>query len=299
MKKGIILTLGTAVISGVSIFINQFGVKMANPYLFTGAKNIVVAVLLTGLILTLMRLKEFKQLTRQNWLSLIVIGLVGGSVPFLMFFKGLSLATGSEAAYLHKFLFVFVAILAPIFLKEKFKLNYLLGFLSLFFGSALLFKIQFPLSLDSGDWLILGASLLWGIECILAKKVLSSLSGRMVAWGRMTFGALFIILFWVATGQANLFWQLSGSQWSWIILTAGLLFGYVLTWYTGLKYIPATQAAVILSLGAPITGLLEILQGKLYSGLQVQGMILMVGAVVCLIIMQKKCSPSLTPQSTH
>jgi len=216
-----------------------------------------------------------------------------------MFFKGLSLATGSEAAYLHKFLFVFVAILAPLFLKEKFKLNYLLGFLTLFFGSALLFKVQLPLSLDSGDWLILGASGLWGIECIIAKKLLNDLSGRMVAWGRMTFGALFIILFWLVTGQASLFWQLSGPQWSWIILTAGLLFGYVMTWYSGLKYLPATQAAVILSLGAPFTGLLEILQGKVYSGLQIEGIILMVAAVIFLGIMQKKCSPYLTPQNTH
>ncbi len=38
-KKGLMFVLGTAIISGVSIFINKFGIKGIDAYLFTGAKT--------------------------------------------------------------------------------------------------------------------------------------------------------------------------------------------------------------------------------------------------------------------
>lgn len=299
MNKGIILTFTTAMISGVSIFINQFGVKVVNPYIFAGLKNIVVAALLFSLILLLKQFKNIKAMSKKNWLSLAVIGLVGGSVPFLMFFKGLSMSTGPEAAYLHKFMFVFVILLAPIFLKEKLKWHYLIGFIFLLIGSALLYKIKGAIAWNNGDSLILGATFLWAIENIISKKVLNKLSGTIVGWGRMFFGSLFIILFLAYTHQLGSLATLNLQQINWVLISSVLLFIYVATWYNGLKKIPVTLAMAILTLGAPITSLLELCQGKVYTVNQIWGISLMFFGVILFIVLEKICSRSNTPVAIH
>jgi len=287
-NKGIFLVLSTAIISGISIFINQFGAKVINPYIFTGLKNIVVALLLGCIILMLKERRVLKKISRKNWLSLIIIGIVGGSIPFLMFFKGLSMTSGPEASYIHKFLFIFVAILAPIFLKEKLKWHYLIGLLFLLIGGILLFKINGVFSLDFGDLLVLGATFLWAIENLISKKLVSEISPKIVAWGRMTFGSLIIICYWIITGQTSALLDLNFFNIMFVLITSILLLGYVYTWYTGLKYMPLIYAAAILALGAPITSLLEIFQGKIYSFSQIIGMSLMFWGVIVFIILERK-----------
>src|SRR4030043_835849 len=118
-SKGLLLVFSTAIISGFSIFINKFGVGEFNPYLFAFLKNLLVAFLLVGLLLGLKEFKNLKRLAKKDWLILKIIGLVGGSVPFLLFFKGLSLTTASKGSFIHKTMFLYVAILAILFLKEK------------------------------------------------------------------------------------------------------------------------------------------------------------------------------------
>jgi len=86
-NKGYLLVLGTAIISGVSIFVNQFGVRVINSDIFTGLKNIVVAVILLCLIFWFKEWKLLAKLKIKEWLTLVLIGLVGGSIPFLLFFR--------------------------------------------------------------------------------------------------------------------------------------------------------------------------------------------------------------------
>src|SRR3989344_3103822 len=50
--------------------------------------------------------------------------------------------------------------------------------------------------------------------------------------------------------------ELSGANWGWILLTAGLLVGYVLTWYTALQRAPATYVAALLVPATLVTNIL-------------------------------------------
>ncbi len=299
-NKGLILVFSTALISGVSIFINQFGVKVINPYIFTGLKNIIVALFLVAIIFFLKESKQIKKLAKKDWLKLSLIGLVGGSVPFLMFFKGLTLSTGAEASYLHKFMFVFLAILAPLYLKEKLRWHYLIGLVFLLVGSILLFQIQGIPQLSLGTNLILGASFLWAIENMISKQALKNIPPKIVAWGRMSFGSLFIITYWIFTSQASLVLDLQMNQLVWVLVTAALLCGYVFTWYSGLKYLPVTYASAILALGAPITSLLQLIQGKEFVASQVWGMGIMFSGIILFIVIDRiLCSRSLMLPNTQ
>lgn len=292
-SKGIILVISTAVISGVSIFINQYSVQVVNPHIFAGLKNIVVAVVLFGLILLMREWKNIKKLGKGDWITLVLIGLIGGSAPFLMFFEGLSMTTGPEASYIHKFLFVFIAFLAPIFLKEYWKWHYIVGIVALVIGSILLFDIKGLFEWRAGSLLLAGATFLWAVENVISKKAVANISPRIVAWGRMFFGSLFIIAFWTHTQQLGSLATLEWNQVSWVLITAALLFGYVTTWYTGLKYVPLTYAAAILALGAPITALLQLFQGRAFDAVQLWGMGIMFGGAILFIYLDRRtCSRS-------
>lgn len=281
-KKGLFLVLGTAVISGFSIFINKYSVSVINPYIFTGLKNVLVAIFLSGLILGIGDWKNLKKLTKKQWGLLSAIGLVGGSIPFLLFFKGLSLTNAAQGSFIHKTMFVFVAVLALVFLKEKIDKKFLIGGLFLMLGNFLLLK-TLSFSFNQGALLIFLATLFWAVENVISKYVLKELAGKIVSWGRMFFGSVFILFFLMLTGQLSLISQLNLRQFNWAVITSVILLGYVLTWYNGLKFIPVSQATIILTLGSPITTLLNYVSGSAINGKEILAGIFVVLGVVSVL----------------
>ncbi len=245
---------------------------MNDPGIFTFAKNAMVAFLLGAVILLFKNRRELYQLTKKQWTQMFLLGLIGGSIPFLLFFKGLALTGAAQGTFIHKTMFIFVAILASALLKEKINKNFLIGGLLLLLGNLLALK-SLHFSFGSGDGLILLAVLFWSAENILAKYLLRDLSGNIVAWSRMFFGAILIFIYLIFTGQAPQLLFLNLPQLGWIVLASILLFGFVITWYNGLKYIPVSVATAVLLLGLPITTALAALStGKIilrdiYSGI--------------------------------
>jgi len=279
MKKGYFLVFLTAFISGFAIFINKFGVSVVNPNIYTFLRVLTVAIFLTGLLLFLKDWWKLKNLTKKQWLLLIIIGLIGGCIPFLLFFKGLSLTNAAQGSFIHKTMFIWVAFLAVLFLKEKINKKFLVGGLLLFLGSLILLK-KLPYSLNQGDLLVFLATLLWATENTISKYVLRDLEGRTVAWARMFFGALFILIFLLATNQFSLIFGITLKQIYWVLITAVILFGYVMTWYSGLKFIPVSQATVILLLGSPITTLLSLVAvGKINPQEIFSGILIIFGII--------------------
>jgi len=281
-NKGYYLVFSTAIISGFAIFINKFGVSVVNPYIFTFLKNLIVAFLLTGILLALRDWRILKNLTKKQWLSLVIIGLVGGSIPFLLFFKGLSLTSAAQGSFIHKTMFIYVALLAVIFLKEKIDRRFLLGGLILILANFILLK-KLPTSINFGDLLVLFAALFWAIENTISKYTLRELQGRTVAWGRMFFGTFFIFIFLFGTNQLPLITGPTLKQISWVIITGLILFGYVMSWYSGLKYIPVSQATAILLFGSPITTFLSLISGGKISFQEILSGILIILGVISVI----------------
>ncbi|MFH1589449.1 MAG: DMT family transporter [archaeon] len=288
MRKGLLLVLLTAIISGVSIFLNAFGVKDINPYLFTGAKNLIVGVFLLSLFLFAGNFKELKALNLKDWRNLGFIGLIGGSIPFLLFFKGLQLATPAQGSFVHKTMVIWVVLLSIFLLKEKLDKKIVIGAMLLLAGNFLLLKLT-TFDFTIGIALIFTATLFWSSEIIFSKHVLKKLSGNVVAFGRMFFGSLFILIFLVATNQLSLVATITTSQLAWIGITSAFLIGYVMTFYNGLKTVKASTAVAVLSLGTVITTILNLVfLDKIVSASQIIGMILLVSGVVVFTINAEK-----------
>lgn len=287
---GLLLVLSTAVISGFSIFINKYGVKETNPYVFTFVKNLIAA--LPFLFLAIPAYREIKKLDVKNKILLLMIAVVGGSIPFLLFFKGLSMANAANASFIQKTMFLYIALFGVYFLKEKLNWISAVGVSALMIGSLMFFKVQ-PGKLGIGELYILLATLFWAGELLISKKLLRDISANLIIFSRMFLGSILIFIYLLFSHQAPLLLKLNSHQWTWLLIGGAMLFGYVLTFYHGLKRVSATEATAILTIGAPITALLTLgVQNKPLLPNQPLAILIVVIGII-LIILSKTILSSL------
>lgn len=258
-RQGIKLSLATAVFSGFAIFLNGFVVKaVGDALVFTTLKNLGVAVVI-GLVLAIKTSRgqvEWRSVRRNDWLRLFAIGVIGGSLPFYLFFKGLTLAESAQAALIHKTLVFWVALAAAPVLKERLTTRQL-GALALVFGSNLAIGGIGQFRWGAGETMILAATILWAIENVIAKIALKTVAADVVVGGRMILGSLLLLAATLVSGKMGLVANLTLAQWGLTLLTVMLLTGYVLTWYRALRLAPATLVATVLTLGAVVTNVLS------------------------------------------
>jgi drug/metabolite transporter (DMT)-like permease len=255
---------------------------MSDPFVFTTTKNVAVALMLFAFFLLPKALPEMKALTRKQWLTLGAIGCVGGSVPFLLFFYGLSQGTAAGAAFIHKTLFIWVAILAVIFLGERLGKLQWTALATLVGGNLLL--LGWPKNwMGDGECLMLAATLFWAIEAVVAKKVMAQVSANVAAFGRMFFGSIVMLTYLGFAGKLDIITGLSAEQIGWITLTGVFLLVYVSFYYTGLRHAPASVVASLLVPGSVITSMLyAFFDAKRYSVDEIAGMGFIVVAALVL-----------------
>ncbi len=284
---GITLAVGTAVISGVSVWVNSFGVRaVPDAAVYTTLKNGVAAAILIGALM-LIRPTGGQRLTSGQWGRLLVIGVVGGSIPFLLFFTGLAEATAPGAAFIHKTLFIWVALLAVVFLGERLGVVSIVAMAALLGGQLLLA----PPNVDGAGWgtgetLIAAATLMWSVEVVLAKRLLGSVPPLVVGAGRLGIGLVLLVGFLAVTDKLGAVVALGAEGWGWALLTGLLLAGYVATWMSALQRAPASAVTAVLVLGAVITTLLQALYaGTMPAPTAILGAVVLAVAVAVVGIM--------------
>lgn len=253
--------MATATFSGFAIFLNSFVVKaVGDPLVFTTLKNLGVAFVIGAILAIKSSRKQisWNSLEKRDWLRLFAIGVIGGSLPFYLFFKGLSIAASAQAALIHKTLIFWVALWAVPVLKEKISIQQLLA-LALVFGSNFVIGGLGEFHWEKGETMILVATILWGVENIIAKITLRNIQADVVVGARMILGSLLLLAATLITGKMGLVLKLNPMQWGLTLVTVGILTGYVMSWYRALKEAPATLVVTVLTLGAVITNLLSAL----------------------------------------
>jgi drug/metabolite transporter (DMT)-like permease len=284
-QRGAMLALATAAISGLSVYINAFGVKLVpDAAVYTTAKNGVAALILVGLALALGARAEVPGLRRRQRAGLVAVALIGGSIPFVLFFSGLALATAPTAAFIHKTLFVWVALLAVPLLGERLGLIPVAALGVLLVGQVLMTPPT-GVGWGPGETMIAAATLLWSVEVIVAKRLLVDVSAPLLAASRMGLGALFLVGYLALSGRLAGLAALPSEALIWILATGVLLAGYVSTWYGALRLAPATTVTSILVLAAVGTGVLSALTtGAAPDPRVVVGYLLVVAAVALIVV---------------
>ncbi len=245
LKKGLLFAFITAVISGFAIFYSKISVAKIDPLVLTTWRNAFVGVVFLLGMVSFGKLKQLKTLQKKDVIILLLIGIIGGGVPFYLFFTGLQFIGAQSANIIHKSLFVWVSILAVAVLGERISFKTIVAYSLVFAGT--FFFAPVNLVWNQGTAMVLGATLLWTVETILSKKILVRISSELVGFSRMFVGALFLLAMTAVSGKGAVLFHLSNSQLLTVVVGGSILCGYVFFWYRALKLAPANLVTLVLS----------------------------------------------------
>lgn len=288
---GVALATATALISGVSVFVNGLIVKeFADPVVLTGARNALVGAALVAVLLATGGAGEIRALKGRAAAGLLAVAVVGGSIPFILFFTGLGQATGPGAALIHKTMFVWVALLAVPLLGESLGIAQLLALGALVAGTLLVGPVG-AIGPGTAELLILAATAMWAVEVVLVRALLTraGVGVRLAAASRMALGAAVIAGFLAVGGRLGAIAALTAWQWTLIAATGALLFGYVTTWYAALQRAPASLVASILVGGAVVTAILTTVRtGTAPAPAVAGGLVTLIGGLLLTVIAARR-----------
>ena len=258
-RLGYTFAVLAAIISGVSIYVNSFGVKLFHDAtVYTLLKNGVVGlILVVALLFAATRRAEYRRLNGRQSVWLVALALTGGSIPYVLFFTGLQHTNAITASVLNHLQFAFVAVIAFVFLRERVSAWMWAGLLVLLVGVTLgtnLGKVHW----DTGAYLILASTVLFAIDFVIAKHLLKELSTLAVMTAKMSLGTLMLIAYSAWTGRLAAVAHLTAAQWR-ISMTVGLiLLAFTVTTFVAIRNVSVTAVIAIGQASPIITALLDL-----------------------------------------
>jgi drug/metabolite transporter (DMT)-like permease len=305
---GVALAGATALVSGVSVFVNSYGVRAgATPAVYTTAKNLVAVAALSfvALIGWTMRTRrrgsaaanfvttapETREVpVTRRWverLGLVYVGIVGGGLAFVLFFDGLAQSEPTPAAFWRDTLVLWVAVLAVLFLRERLRWWNLMAIVLLISGEVVVSGGVGQLAANRGEVDVLVSSVLWALEVVIVRRLLRTRSPASLAVVRMGLGALTLIVYLAASGSLGQLGAMNADQWHWALWTGLLLSAYVATWMSALARARAIDVTSVLASSALITWLLQLVAGTASVSGDAIGLAL-IGAGATLVLVEAR-----------
>lgn len=298
---GMVVAGVTALVSGISVFVNSYGLhSFASPALYTTAKNVVAAFLL-GVVASVgvrTRRRDTWRLTSNfvtptpshttshgigYWLGLAYVGIIGGGLAFVLFFNGLAVSTPASAAFWRDTMVLWVAALAIPLLRERVRWWNVVAIALLVSGQIVVAGGVGHLAFSRGEVDVLASTVLWAIEVVVAKRLLREIAPATVALVRMGVGALALMSYLAVTGAFTMLLSLDAHQIWWALLTGLFLSAYVATWMTALARARALDVTSVLVASALVTWTLQVVAGAVTPVTTSLGLVLIgVGAVLVI-----------------
>lgn len=297
-RWGALAVIGAAVLWSLDGLLRR-DLYSLSPTLVVFWEHVFGALILAPFILK--SWKKFRQLTRKQWLMIILVALLSGTVGTILYTAALGKVfyiQFSVVVLLQQTQPLFAIIAARLLLREKLTPRFFV-----LAGVALVavYFISFPQLTVAGTGraaiiaavMALGAAIAWGTSTAFSKYSLRNTSVTHVTWLRFAFTGVFaglVSLFFVPVRE---YVQLELAQWQ-AILTITLSTGLValLLYYFGLKRIPASHSTLF-ELAWPLSAVCigYVAFDERLTITQIVGAILLV-IVMCTLSYQQR---SLTP----
>jgi drug/metabolite transporter (DMT)-like permease len=224
---------------------------------------------------------------RDSWPALVSMGFLGVFVHQMLQAHGLVLTTAVHAGWLIGLIPIWSALLAAIFLRERFGARKVAGLLVGFSGALFVVtrgdisRATLALPSTRGDFLILASTVNWAIYTIVGRRTLARLgSARATAFAMLAGWGMLAPVFAVRSGWTE-YGSLSASTWAAVFFLgigcSGL--GY-LFWYAALEKLETSRVAAFLYLEPLVTLLAAaVLLGEPVQAPAVAGGLLVLGGV--------------------
>jgi drug/metabolite transporter (DMT)-like permease len=222
-------------------------------------------------------------LTRRDWVSLLVLGLIGTGFYQLLFLAGVARTSVANSSLIFGCTPVVVAIMASIAGHDQLNAARWIGAALSFSGIYTLVGLRAELSTATftGDAMIFGAMVCWSLYSVGAQPLLKRHSPLVVTGWAMIAGTSVYLLF-AAIPLLRTDWAAISTT-SWILMTASALlalaFSYIV-WYTAVQKIGSARTAIYSNL-TPIVAMIvaAIWLGEQITRTQVAGAVLILSGI--------------------
>lgn len=184
----------TAILLGIDHVVQKVVLNNGvEPLTFAFMRIVIAALFLTPYFFYIKNKKRFK-FNKLNLRDLAIIGVLASGLA--MFFKltGLSFTTATNAGFMQVLVALFTIIFSYFILKERLPKMFFIIFSIMVIGIILISTkggISIP---NKGDFILLGNVILIGFSAAYAKRTMKWISSRIIAYGRLVFGAIFLAL---------------------------------------------------------------------------------------------------------
>ena len=260
--RGYALALANMVVSGVAIYVNSLGVRLFDDStLYTALKNLAAGLLFLIPFAVSARARAGLRVAPRARGLLVAVALIGGSIPYALYFRGLQLSTPVTAGLIDHLQFLLVAAIAAAFLGERFGVGVWAALLVLLAGLSFGISVN-AVRLDEGTVYLAAGTVLFAADFALMKYLLRSVAPLTVMAAKMTLGSL-LLLTWVAvSGHLAAVVALSPLQAGFVAVTGLILVLFTATSVLGLRLASATAVTAIPA-GAPlITTILVVISRR-------------------------------------
>ena len=244
---------------GLSFIATKVALREVNPFTL-----LTLRFGMGGLLLLLFQLQKdkyfLKKFNSKDWLSIILLALVGVSAHTLLQAYGLLYTTAINTGWLIAIMPICIAIAARFYLGEPITPRKIGGIILGFFGVSLIIsKGMFSLSLfhlgsTFGDFLILVSALTWTAFTVEGRGFLSRFSPLAAITPIIIIGSFITFPFTLLRWEWNLLFQLSLAAWMSLIFLGIFCSGLAyLFWYAALEKKDSSIVGVYLYLEPFVT----------------------------------------------
>ncbi len=231
-----------------------------------------IAASLIALVASMFHKDKLPALTSRGSGTLIVIGIVGTAIPYILLSVGLPLTSASNAAILLKAEILYAVFLGTLFLNEPFNLRQATAAAIMIIGVGFL-TTEGGFSLPNlGDLLILATPFCWSFTHTLVKQFhkltppFLLVSIRTLVGGVVLMG-LQLILDPSAFYLHPSLWGFAGFA---VVVEGGNTFVGIACWYLGIRYITLAKATALTILSPVVAFIASLpLLGEVTTPIQV------------------------------
>lgn len=223
---------------------------------------------------------------RAYWPQLALMGFIGIFIHQMLQSYALTMTTATNTGWLIGLCPIWTAVLAAIFLRERFGFWKVVGLVGGFMGALLVVtrgELQFAgRPSTTGDLMILISTINWAVYTVVGQRTIKALGPRRATSGAMLFGASMLTPFFVVQRGWRDVPHLSTIGWTSVLFLALCCsaLGY-LFWYGALEQIEAARVASLLYAEPLVTfAAAALLLGERVSGIVIAGCILVLASVL-------------------
>ena len=185
MLKTYVAILIAVIFWSMSFVLTKVGLSEVTPIYLASLRFSIATIMFVGYALIKFEMRQIKEFTKDNFTTLLVLGIVGVTIPNILQNMGMLFITASMASILQHSSPAFTLILAAIFLRESLGCRKVSGLvLSLISVTIISINSNLPTFSSSmvfyGNLMLVSTAICYSIYTVIGKKIVANNSPLLI-----------------------------------------------------------------------------------------------------------------------